>query len=569
MIRRICLAALVVSGPFGAVKALDPEASTSAVPAPYFQLEAPLFSEDFASVPVASVEGDIVTLRELTGVISSAHESMSPDAKAGKRDVGPLLNRIVDGRVLALEARDMGIDELPECVAARDEFKAKLGMDLLRARALQPVGKDPADVERIYREAVREWKVRSVLFVKEKYAKAFAQAVRGGKSFEKEAAVAVADKRLDRKAQGGDVASWLPRAQMLPHVLAALQKLKLGETSSPIFVPDGYAVMKVEEERFPENKAARAEAERTSKVDREKAALQKYYDGLVKSYATVDRKLLKSLDFDAPKPGMEALGKDQRVLAQIKGGKPITVADLTAGLGQSYFHGVSIAQKGKKVNKLKESVFDALLSARVVPLEVKRQQIEQTPEFATRLTQWERQYLFSKFVDTAIVPSVKIDDALLRKYYDEHKSEFTYPAFYTLESIAFTNAKDAQSAVDRLRSGTDFKWLNANADGKAPRAEVKDPVEGTLSAAAMPKGLADALAGASKGDCRPYAAGEKLHFAIHVIEAFPSSEQPFEQARDGIRERVFGDEVLKAIKNWAEKARANRDVKIFIKKIGS
>ena len=63
---------------------------------------------------------------------------------------------------------------------------------------------------------------------------------------------------------------------------------------------------------------------------------------------------------------------------------------------------------------------------------------------------------------------MKLDEPTVRKYYDTHKADYTLPAFYKLESIGFATQKDAEAAVAKLRSGTDFKWLNANADGKLP-----------------------------------------------------------------------------------------------------
>ncbi len=61
---------------------------------------------------------------------------------------------------------------------------------------------------------------------------------------------------------------------------------------------------------------------------------------------------------------------------------------------------------------------------------------------------------------------MKLDEAKVRKYYEDHQADYTLPAFYKLESIGFATQKDAEAAVAKLRSGTDFKWLNANADGK-------------------------------------------------------------------------------------------------------
>ena len=92
---------------------------------------------------------------------------------------------------------------------------------------------DPAEVDRLYKEAVREWKVQSVLFVRESDAKAMAAQVKAGKSFDALATKAVADK----SAKGNEPAQFVHGSKLIPPVLANVEKTRVGKVTPPIKVP--------------------------------------------------------------------------------------------------------------------------------------------------------------------------------------------------------------------------------------------------------------------------------------------------------------------------------------------
>lgn len=584
MLRRLCLSACLVIAP--ALAAAAPAKASSPAPAPaapdaskgaasdgpYAHLtrdgasvKVPLFSAEAATAAAATVENDVITVEDLTGALAAAHGGFGKSAVAGNKDFTAILDRMIEVRLLAAEAREMGIDALPEVKEAVASYRNSAGQDLLKARVTAPVTPDRAEVERSYRSAVREWKVRSVLFGGELDAKQLGPKLKAPGAFDAVAKQLVAEK----KAKGGAEADYLPRSKMLPQVLATLEKLKVGEVSAPVKVQDGFAVLKVEGIRYPDDPKARAEAERASLENRQKRALKTYYAGLVKRYAKVDRALLKRLDYHAKKPGLEALKKDTRVIAAIQGGKPITVGDLTDALVSGFFHGFDRAAKEGKVNRQKEEVFDGLLSQRVIPLQVSAEKIDQTREFGRRVAEYERGLLFTKFLEKAIVPGLGLTEATVRKYHEDHRKEFMYPTFYKVESLAFGSMKGAEEAVKKLRSGTDFKWLNANADGQVKPAQRKLAIEGTLAATALPKDVAAALAGAKKGDYRLHAGPESQYYAIHVIDVVGATEQPFEEVREKIAQRLYNDALTGAIKKWADTLRNARPVKVFITRIGS
>jgi parvulin-like peptidyl-prolyl isomerase len=543
-----------------------PAAKPAAPVETYAYFKAPLFSEDFSSTPVAQVEGETITVAQLTGALAGLHVMASDSTQAGKRDFGPVLERLINARLLVVEAREMGIDELPEFKDSVKEFRRNAGQEILKERVVKDVKADPAELDRVYKDMVREWKVRSVLIYQEANAKAFQASLKAGKSFEALAKQAVADK----KGEWTDKAEFLPRAKMLPQILAALGGVKPGQVSPSAKVDEGWAIMEVQDVRYPEDPAARAQAEKVVLSETQKKALQDYYVGLVKKYAKVNKALLQSVDFDAPRPGLAALQKDRRALATFPGGeKPITVGDLADTLAEGFFHGADRAAKGKKINQKKLDAFDGLLSRKVVPLEATAQHVQDTQDFGRRVSDFESNLLFTRFIEKVIIPEMKIDEAAVKKYWEAHKSDYTYPAFWRLESLAFKDVKSAQGAIDKLRSGTDFKWLNANAEGQLKPGDRKVPLGGVLADSALPKDVAAALRGAKKGDFRLYESPESQYYAVYVVDYTPPSDQPFEEVRETVTQRLYLDRLGKAIEEWAGKLRKLRKVEVFITRIGS
>jgi hypothetical protein len=436
--------------------------------------------------------------------------------------------------------------------------------DVVKAQAIRDVKPDPKEVDRLYKDAVREWQLRSLLFQKESDAKATASQLAAGKKFDAVAKELVASK----KAQGGEEGSWVPAAKLLPHLVDALKKTKVGATTPALRVQDGWTVILVEAVRYPDDPAARARAEATSRLEQQKKALKRFYDGLVKRYAKIDEKLLKKLDFEAKQPGFEALKKDPRVLATFQEGPPVTVGDLTRKLEEQFYHGIDNATQRKRLNRAKLTTIDEMVAPRVVAMEAKRLGVQKTPEYQRKVAAAENGILFGAFVQKAVLPDVKLSEEDLKKYYEAHKQDFTYPAFYRMEAIGFAKLKDAEAAVAKLRSGTDFKWLNANAEGKLPETAEGAP-RGLVSEKAMPAALVKALEGAKSNDYRVYAAAPDQAWAVHLLEVIPSKAQPYEEARQGIGERLFGEAVQKNLQDWIGKIRKAHSVQVFLVRIGN
>jgi parvulin-like peptidyl-prolyl isomerase len=384
MYRLLPAAFLAVAPGLGAA---SPDQTTSKAPAPgataYLKdgRSLSLFAESSEHVPVARVGDDVIAMRELADALATAHRSHAGESHAQRRDAQVILDRLVDLRLITLEARSMGIADLPQHKAQVETFRATALRDVLKEGYTRDLRPDPDQVEKVFRDVVREWKVRSLLFTAEADARELAERVKGGALFEVLAAEAVAQK----KARGSGQSDLLPEKKVLPEVLAELRKLKPGQVSPVVKVASGFAVVLLEAQQFPENPEQLAAARWTVLQARHNEELVRQYQLLRKKYARVDGKLIKKLDFEAAKPGIEGLLRDKRALVRIEGEKAVTVADLATEIRNTYFHGGERAARSKKpINLRKESSLDNLLGRRLFLKEALARKVQDTPAFRYR-----------------------------------------------------------------------------------------------------------------------------------------------------------------------------------------
>jgi parvulin-like peptidyl-prolyl isomerase len=547
-----------------------PEAGKPAAPGAAAYLKdgrkVPLFAEASEHVPVARVGDAVITMRELADGLATSHLSHGAEAHAQKRDPQVILDRLVDLRLMAIEARAMGIADLPQYKASVEAFRSTSLRDVLKEGYTSPLKPDRQKVERVYRDAVREWKVRSLLFAAEADARDFASRVSGGGAFDALAAEALAGK----KAKGSSESELLAEKKVLPEVLAELRKLGPGQVSPVIKVGSGFAVVLLEAQQYPEDPERRAAAEWTVLQARHNEELVRQYRLLVKKYAKVDRVLLKKLDFEARKPGLEALLRDKRPLVRIQGEAPVAVADLAQEIRGTYFHGAEeiAGNKTKRaLNQRKESSLDNLLGRRLFTKEALARKVQDSDTFRYRLQDYESSLLVTAAIERAVAPDVQVKEADLKAYYEAHKAEFTYPRFFRVEGLVFGDAKEAEATLKKLRAGTDFQFLARNADGRMDPATARMRFDGVLSAADLPPEVQKSLAGARSGEVRLHHDGDQ-HHVVHVVEEIPPQAKPFDEARAEIEKKVQGEKLGQAVKDWVARLRKAYPVEVYLARIG-
>jgi hypothetical protein len=455
------------------------------------------------------------------------------------------------------------LDELPEIRNMVDAFSKVTLREELMERQVKDIKADEKEVEKLYKESTREWKISSLLFEKEDAAKKMGEEIKAGKKFDELSKQYVAEGKAKRGEQG----DWLKVKDISPQIVNVVSKMKVGSVSPIIPFKSGFVILRLEDVRYIENIEAMKQAKEEALKRKKVQILKDYSNALIKKYAKVNEDVLNRIDYESKSPGFEALLKDQRAVAEIKGENPITVGELTQHLKMQFFHGIESAIESKKLNSKKVSALDEMIFKRVFRKEALRLGLDKTEGYRDKVKEYENSVLFGAFVNKVIVPDIKLKEEEIKAYYHKHLKEYTMPEMMKINSLVFAKREDAEAAIERLRKGTEFQWLAANAEGQVDKNR-----KGLLSfdgrlvtTKDLPEGVQKAIHGARAGDFRLYESPNGPFYVLVIQDVIPSKAQPYEEARGIVSRKVFDEQVKKAVEDYADKLRAVSDVKIYLK----
>lgn len=516
---------------------------------------------------VATVNGDPITVEELNRTLGRRHAEMAAENKAGKVDYSEILARLINTRLILLEARNIGLDELPEVRESVNDYSRGALIAVLLRQQTKGITADEAEVDKIFRNFVKEYKLWSLMFGKEEDAKRIEAEIRSGKDFNEIVKKGIAE----GIAKGAEEGAYLKQEQLLPEIKIAVSGMEVGSISPVIRVASGFVIVKLEGIRFPENPDAREQAKATALKIKDNDIKLRFIADVRKKYVTVKQEVFDALDYEAETPGFPVLLADLRVVAEITGDAPVTVAELSEAIRKQFFHGTEKAGEKKRINNRKFEILETILDRRAVRMEAFRQGIDKSAAYKEMVTEYENSILFGVFLEKVINPGIHLEEKDLKAYYENHAVEFSSPEMMKINSLIFSKKDFAGEAIQKLQGGTDFSWLGANAEGLVvDKAEELVKFEGTLLAVdALPADLQNVVSGAKPGDFRLYESPEGYFYVLYLREVFPPKPQPYEEVRPKIAGKMFGEKTKRELEEYAAKLRKLYPVKVFLKSPGA
>ena len=208
-----------------------------------------------------------------------------------------------------------------------------------------------------------------------------------------------------------------------------------------------------------------------------------------------------------------------------------------------------------------------MIYRRVFRKEALRLGIDQTEDYKNKVKEYENSVLFGAFINKVIAPDIKLKEEEMKAYYRKHIKDYTMSEMIRINSLVFAKREDAEAALGRLRKGTEFQWLAANADGQVDKNAkgILNFGERPIMTTDLPEGVQKAVHGAKAGDFRLYASPEGYFYVLAVQQVVPSKPQPYEEAREAVAKRLFDEKVKKEMENYADKLKAASEVKIYFK----
>ena len=513
---------------------------------------------------VATVNEEPISLEELNKAIAASHATRPRGDKAGRIIYSDIMDRLINTRLILLEARNMGLDELPEIKDAVDKYSREILVELLLIFYVKDIQADEEDIERRYKEIVKEWKFKSIRFKKEKDAKDVESQLKAGGEFDE-----VVKKAVEWGIAEADVDGvYLKTKDLAIPVAEMVSEMEAGAVSPVLSIgKKGFIIFKLEDIRYPEetDPAARQQAQRQALDQKRVEATRNYYSELKQRYAKVDEPLLDKLDYESRKPGFDKLLQDKRVLVEIEGENPITVGDFTQTVKNEFYHGIELAIEAKRINKQKTAILENRLQRKLLLQEALRQGIDKTDAYRQKIKEYENSVIFGVFIRKAVTPDIKLTLAELKTYYKEHAEEYTDPEMMRIKSLVFDKRSDAVEAVDKLKKGTDFNWLGSNAEGQVdPFTRGLLKLEGKpIMVKSLPEKVKKALSGSRAGDFRLYESPESHFYALYIYEIIPARQQPFEAVRQEIATTVHKEKTKQMVELWAAQLKDYYPVEIY------
>jgi hypothetical protein len=536
-------------------------------------LTLPVFSPHVSKTPIALVNDVPVMLEELSDEMKSLHMGMEQETiqQSNMREslddyYLSLLDRIISSRLIVEEALNIGLNEQPGMQNAIQEFSDKVLRQLLVKDYLKGVTLEvPEDeVTRLYQDEIREYNLSSLSFKSKEDADRASQELEAGADFDTLAANLI-EKGDAEGTEKGD--NYVKATNLLPRILNRIRNMEVGSVSP---VVEGrtrgtYLLFKIEDIRYPENPDALERARQRVLIAVRKDTIQKFVDSLVKKYATVDNKLLKSVDFDVLKKDSDALNDDKRIVAAFDGEEPLTVSDVAKFLNKEHFHGVEKTERS--INEMKRETLRELLQKKVLDVEAHRRCLDKTDEYNEKITKFEHGLLFGSFIDKVISPDIKITREDVETYYAEHRDEFMTPEMMRIDSsLVFSSRKFAEDAARKLQEGTDFKWMLDHAEGQVD----KDPdtllhLGGRfLTVSGLTPDVRRAVDGAKKGHVRIYESPEGDFYVLIIKDQLASQAKSLDDVKSIIAQRLSSEKIGAAVEDYVKKLKEVYDVRIFI-----
>lgn len=538
-------------------------------------VEAPLFAESFSNVPVALVNEDPITVAEFSKNLQSVHNEMagSDAASAAKENARRLMDRLVTVRLIEQEARNIGFDQTSSFQTQVAEFAEKTLLYALLNKKLEGEMLNTEAVDELYRQISLEGTFSNYLFKQEKDVVALQEAYKKGEDFAALIAEALTKKQVVEEIQ----TEFIHFKDLLPNIASEAAALEVGEVSQIFRQADGFLIFRLDQRRFVEDQQALAYAQSNAWKRQRAEFAAKYITDTVDRYAQFNEEAEADLDFVKIKEvhpdiklgaALQPLLKDQRVLVTINGPTQVklTVAELAGKIKDNYFHGVDVPLDAREVNTKKVDILDETLFRIAGTLEAQKLGLDQTEKYRMDVAEFERRLLFDIFTAKVVTPEVQYGEEEVQAYYALHQEDYMTPAMLRFKSLPFYRKADAENAAEKLRSGSDFKWVSANSEGLVD-VQNKDLLQferNLLSLSSLPENLQKQVAGVKRGDTLIYAETDNYFYVLYLEDVFTPEVRPYDQVRSDILALVYQEKIAATLAEWVKKLKEAYATKVFL-----
>ncbi len=504
-------------------------------------------------IVLATVNGEEITSDALLNELRNIHSEQTEEVHRADFNVNRLLQKLINDRLLAQDARDLGLNQEKTITDAVRWFRETQAFELL-VRDVQPTTFEvsESEVRASFDHNYQRVMLRILCVPDSSLSAAIADSIVGqGVSMASLAQRHAIDKFKD---VGGD-AGLFPLFDIPEHLAKKIEIVPSGTLVGPMMLWRTWALARAdailppEEELYDSVKVIlknfllmqRGAEFRKDFIAREGAAIP----------VMVDSTAIDSI------PGRFALGEPGvgTVIVRIGKDRVLTSEDL-----QNKFTHRYIARGDRNQWDVLYEVLDEQFDLMMLKEIAKQRKYLDDPRIDSSAVAFEDSMLIVTYLQSVIAPTIKITDAEIQEYYDGHPEHFHEPGRVQVAIHTRGTIDEARADYDKVVAGADFSWIakQYSTDEYKDRGGLRD----WASLGEFPTAIAMQLDTLPVGQCLPPLVGDQGFAVLKLVAREPGSRRPLADVRESVRSVINSRKEFEAIDATLQDLRTRSEITI-------
>lgn len=445
------------------------------------------------------------------------------------------LERIIDDTLIIEEALQMGLHTGPWVQEKVREYMINESVKkLYNEEILEKIKISDTELREYFRRNYETYELMIIETTSEERIREAWKDLSGGLSFEE-----VMERYSDvkRKKDNCTVKYYFKTLEQSKEFFDNILKLKPGETSSPFRASDRFYIVRLISRIVPgddEFEKKKDSVVKELKRKKEEELSKKYLEKLRKKIKIwKDEALIKSL---RDKESLKDLKEDRRVIAKV-------------GEDELYLNSLITPERDIKGADL-EKMVEGWIDRKVVDIEALSRKYHEKSPLKEQVMRYRDQLVKRVFIGTILIPKIKVDDEILRSYYEENKERYRYPDQVRLQKIVVKTKAEAESILEKLKKGADFGWLARQFS--VDESSKKGGDIGWYELSALPANERKEIEGLLQGGLSNVIEEAGRYVIIKVLEKRQGEYREFGKIYEIVKNDYMNNELKKLIKGYVE-----------------
>ncbi len=459
----------------------------------------------------------------------------------------------IDWNLLADEALALGLDQEPS-------YQRKLQV-FIQVRSLMQLKYDEVDSQidlsrrTLWPEYVKNYtprlKIKALISKDKKEVEAWKAKIKTPQDF---------DDLFERLLSEGKAKDFgWERPKTIPEAIKeTVISAKPGDILGPLKFHDRYYILYVLEKKGPDEedfKAVRDNVAAEIKKRESQRLTAELIKRLRKKYPIeIDQEALDKIGLEEPTPELA-----QKVILKIAD-KSLTGADLHELLKKEARLRLGKEPDPQSLSKIKERIINDTIAQTLTTWEAINRHYETRPPLKEVYDFYKRHRLVRELEEKIIWPQVKVTEEDARRYYEEHKKDFTRPAQVEMAVIKTQDEQLVRKVYQRIQRGEDFFEVAKEVDFHGARPERR-----TLESL-VPE-MREALLKMEPGRISPIIKfkspfGEDWYAIVNLLKRTPEEVHPFEMVKESIEKTLAQQRFEDLKKEYLAKLREKSEIEV-------